>query len=474
LAYADGLATQPGGVSQYAKDLAFKVQSELEGAVLHLAKEMKRVTGAANLCFAGGVALNSVANGLIARQAGFERIFIPPAAHDGGQAMGLAYHGCLMLTSGTGYLQHSNGGSSRKQSNGQSALSVKPMKHAYCGRSYPESEIQDLLLASGLPFTELPNEDELVESAAENLARRKIVGWFNGGSEVGPRALGHRSILANPDREEMKDQLNNRVKFRESFRPFAPSVLREKASEVFELDQESPYMLLVVPVRETWKPCVPAITHVDGTARVQTVDREIEPLYHKLISAFERRTAIPLVLNTSFNLRGMPIVESPIDALQCFLYTDMDSLYLGRYHVEQPLPSYLMPSKAPGWELAACRDIESNASKLICRSHDLAKQLTMEAGQALITLIELLDGKTSLQSAYEKAYRNDAALNCKQTMKASVCAIQHLVREGVMQLKTGQMTFAAPALGRHWWQQSASKNFAQIWSVGSELRPNQH
>ena len=446
LSYRDGLAIRSAEASQYAKDLAFKVQSELETAMLHLAGELHRATESKNLCLAGGVALNSTTNAIIASRGPFKNIFIQPAANDGGQAIGLAYHGHLLLTA--------NGSSSSKRhAIANSNSGIRPIKHNYGGRSYRREEIEDLLVASELAFHELPNDEALVEEAAQELVDHLILGWFQGGSEYGPRALGHRSILANPDREEMKDLLNSRVKFREGFRPFAPSVLLERSGEVFKLTGESPYMLLVVPVQETWKKRVPAITHVDGTARVQTVNAEVEPLYHALISAFERKTGIPLVLNTSFNLRGMPIVESPYDALQCFLYTDMDSLYVERFKIDRPDPARLFPSKSPGWEFIAGFNIDSGKQTLICRNTSISRQIEEDATPEFLSLCERLDGARSLQSAYEEAYGEKASL----PIESVVCNIQSLVRRGVMQLRVGSLIFRKPDTKYHFWQDAVQK-----------------
>ncbi|MGH9933377.1 MAG: carbamoyltransferase C-terminal domain-containing protein, partial [Pyrinomonadaceae bacterium] len=403
--------------------------------------ELHRATGSKNLCLAGGVALNSIANSVIASRGPFENVFIQPAANDGGQAIGLAYHGHLLLTS--------NGHSSSKpQAHINSNSGIHPIKHNYGGRVYGREEIEEVLLRSGLTFRELPNDEAVAEEASQELVDHRILGWFQGGCEYGPRALGHRSILANPDREETKDLLNRRVKFREPFRPFAPSVLIERASDIFEMTGASPYMLLVVPVRESWKKRVPAITHVDGTARVQTVDPETEPLFYKLISTFERKTGIPLVLNTSFNLRGMPIVESPYDALQCFLYTDMDSLYLGRFRIGRAEPALLFPSKSAGWEFTVEYNIDSGKRTLICKHNDTSKQIMVDATPEFLSLCEALDGERSLQSAYDKAYGHSASL----TIQSVVCQIQSLVRQGVMQLRVGNLTFKHPEIKCHFWQ----------------------
>jgi carbamoyltransferase len=455
LSYREGLAVGPNGLSRYAEDLAFKVQSELELAMLHISRELHQATGAKNLCMAGGVALNCVANGIIARRGPFENIFVQPAANDGGQAIGLAYHGHLLLTSETSPAAGKGMTGAPKVSNGRAC--IKPIKHAFGGRTYPDQVIHGLLSETGLEFKKFEGDDALVEDAAEELSKRRIIGWFQGGSEIGPRALGHRSILANSDREEIKDQLNSRVKFRESFRPFAPSTLVERVSDVFEISGESPYMLLVAPVREAWKRRVPAITHVDGTARIQTVSADVDPLYYSLISAFERRTSIPLVLNTSFNLKGMPIVETPFDALQCFLFTDMDSLYLGRFKVVRPDPARLYPFKSPQWALIAEHDVSNGSRHVVCRSTESSERFKVDAGPELEKLCELLDGNRSLYDAYLQAYSNKNGNDPTSKIEHVGATIQLLVQRGVMQLRAGSINFGVPGLRLHWWQKSAQR-----------------
>jgi carbamoyltransferase len=404
-------------IPQLAKDLAWKVQHELEEAVLHLATELHRETGAKDLCLAGGVALNSVANGLLVARGPFERVFVQPAAADNGQAIGLAYWG-------------------------HQKLSPKPLvaiKHAFGGRAYPADEVRALLRATGLPVKELKDDEALVKEAAADLAASRFVGWFQGGSEYGPRALGHRSILADPRGPGVKDHLNARVKFREPFRPFAPSVLKEKVSEVFDLSAESPYMLLVAPVKDEWKAKVPAITHVDGTARIQTVDREVDPLYHGLIAAFAAVANVPLVLNTSFNLRGMPVVETPKDALQCFLATEMDALYLGRFKVTRPEPARWSPSAAPGWKLVIENELSWGGQTVSARyeSSDGQKKVPLAQHPVLVALCAALDGKRSFAEALQGALegqRPDA-----ETLTVATRFVQNLVRAGALRIKVGSV-----------------------------------
>ncbi len=361
-------------ISQWACDLAYKIQAELEKALLHLVDHLFKQTHEENLCFAGGVALNSVANGLIRQQGRFKNFFIQPGAADTGQALGLAYAGHLKLAP---------------------KMPIQPMKHAFGGREYPASEIRELLTLAKIPFHELGSSDELSASAAETLARGKVIGWFQGGSEFGPRALGHRSMLADPRPIGMKDHVNKVVKFREPFRPLAPSILESHCPKVFEMEGTSPYMLQVAPVRKSWKDKVPAIVHVDGTARVQTVDPENNKTYYELISHFHRLTGVPLVLNTSFNLRGMPIVESPFDALQCFLFSRIDSLYLGRFEVERPTFAHYVCRLNPKWRLV--KKTSKGYAPLWYLEDVFTFELAELSDQDLLpSLLARLDGKKSL------------------------------------------------------------------------------
>ena len=420
-------------IPDYAMDLAFKAQAELERAMLALSVELHRSTGKKNLCLAGGVALNSVANGLISAQGPFERLFVQPAAGDGGQSIGLAYYGHLKL---------------------RSDARIKPIAHAFAGRLYDENEVESMLRAAGLGYRKLDDEQSLADDAAEALASGQIVGWFQGGSEYGPRALGHRSILADPRPTTMKDHLNRRVKFRELFRPFAPSVLAERAHEVFDLRQDSPYMLLVAPVRAEWRDRVPAITHIDGTARVQTVDPNVDNLYARLIEAFHTRTGIPLVLNTSFNLRGMPIVESPRDALRAFLFTDMDRLYLGRLDVKRPDPLSLTPALSPEWTLNLGIAADWRQREMVSRG-----AFVLDGGKRSVTLSDLprldgadipaqdevnvvgrfvfaLDGETSIADALKATVSEEVN---QSLARSADLLVQALLRHGILRLRIGSV-----------------------------------
>jgi carbamoyltransferase len=293
-------------------DIAASVQKACEEVVLAQVRHINKETGLTRLCMAGGVALNCVANGRVIRETPMKELFIQPAAGDAGGAVGVAH-----------YLYNT--------------LEKKPRgpawKHAYLGPAYSDKEIGDYLDSRKVPYRRL-SDTELVDATAKVIADGNVVGWFQGRMEFGPRALGARSILADPRDPKMRDTLNMKIKFREGFRPFAPSTLAEKSSEWFEIDCESPYMLLVAPVREN-KRVIPAVTHVDYSARIQSVTREQNPLYYDLIAAFDRLTGVPVIINTSFNVRGEPIVCTPHDAYVCFMRTNMDHLVLGHYILDK-------------------------------------------------------------------------------------------------------------------------------------------
>lgn len=303
----------PGSeLTDHVKDVAFGVQAVTEEAALHVARALHELTGSKNLALAGGVALNSVMNARLLNETPFERIFIQPAAGDAGNALGAALH-----------VWHQQLGRPRDWT----------MEHAFFGPEYAERDFKEMLALRKLPFREVADQ---AAEAADLLSRSKIVGWFQGRSEVGPRALGARSILADPRRPEMKDIVNAQVKHREAFRPFAPSVLDERGHEYFEGYATNPFMLLVLPIAEDKRDAIPAVTHVDGTGRLQSVTRSgNDGLYYRLIEEFERRTGVPVVLNTSFNLAGEPIVHRPEEALADFLNSGMDALILGRYVLEK-------------------------------------------------------------------------------------------------------------------------------------------
>jgi carbamoyltransferase len=288
-------------------DIAASVQQRLEQAILHLGEYLRRRTHSRYLCLAGGVALNSVANGKLTQGGTFDRIFVQPAANDSGSALGAAL-----------YVQHSLLGDAQRQ----------PFQHVYLGPEFPASEIEAALHSNLIPFETLADP---VETAADLLAQGQIVGWFQGRMEFGPRALGNRSILADPRRADMKDRLNAAVKFREPFRPFAPSVPEEHSDTYFENVGGSPFMILVTQVRPGMAEVIPAVTHVDNTARLHTVSRVTNPLYWELLQRFGEKTGVPVLLNTSFNVRGEPIVCTPKEAIACFYNSGLDALVIERF-----------------------------------------------------------------------------------------------------------------------------------------------
>ncbi len=329
-------------LTQREMDLAASIQVVVEEVVLKLAKGVAKTTGEKNLCLAGGVALNCVANGKLLKEKAFDRLWIQPAAGDAGGALGAAlgaYH--IMLNQ------------PRKVRNG-----IDAMKGSYLGPEFSQQDITERLTSCGAVFETL-TDDEVIEQTAQALANGKAVGWMNGRMEFGPRSLGGRSIIADPRSPTMQKLLNLKVKYRESFRPFAPSVLREDVSQWFEIEDDSPYMLLVADVvkdkrREMTaeeqalfgidrlnvpRSEIPAVTHVDYSARVQTVHKETNPRYHKLIKRFKELSGCPVIVNTSFNVRGEPIICTPDDAFRCFMGTDLDLLVVGDAFViktEQP------------------------------------------------------------------------------------------------------------------------------------------
>jgi len=305
--------------NQYYADIAASIQKVTEEVLLEMANHLYKETGLKNLCMAGGVALNSVANGRILRETPFESIYIQPSAGDGGGAIGAAL-----------YAYHTVLGNPRQFI----------MEHAYWGEEYSPGSIEKFLQETGIPYQRHDDEEELLEQVVEQLGKGKVIGWFQGRFEWGPRALGNRSILADPRNPEMKDIVNTKIKFREPYRPFAPAVLLEKASDFFDLlDPAAHYparfMLYVVDVKQEKRDLVPAITHVDGTGRVQTVSRAIAPRFHRLIELFGEATGVPVVLNTSFNLRGEPIVNTPVEGFNTFAKSGMDLLVLDHCIIEK-------------------------------------------------------------------------------------------------------------------------------------------
>jgi carbamoyltransferase len=325
-------------VTQKDMDLARSIQVVTEEVMRRMARFVHKETGMKNLCLAGGVALNCVANGLLLKEGPFERIWIQPAAGDAGGALGAALYVWYR------YLNHTRQVNSVRDA----------QKGSYLGPEYSDAEIRRFLEENKFPYSEVEN-GELPQKVAELIASEKVIGWFNGRMEFGPRALGSRSIIGDARSKTMQSVMNLKIKFRESFRPFAPSVLREKVSEYFEINVASPYMLLVAPVQEDKRvpmtpeeerlfgidklnvprSSVPAITHVDYSARIQTVDREDNPLYYDVIKEFEKLSGCPVIINTSFNVRGEPIVCTPVHAYKCFMRTNMDYLVMGNFILDK-------------------------------------------------------------------------------------------------------------------------------------------
>lgn len=313
-------------LTQFHKDVARSVQDLTEEVMMGVVKHAKEITGSEYLCLAGGVSLNCVANGKILRSGLFKDIFIQPASGDAGGALGCALD-----------IWHRKFDGAR----------LPRLESVYFGNEYTNDEIEELLKKESIPYTKL-DDGELIANTAELIAGKNnakprtaeersddasawVIGWYQGRMEYGPRALGNRSIIADARNKENWQKVNLKIKFRESFRPFAPTVLEEKASEYFDLDRASPYMLLVADVHPDKREMIPAVTHVDGSARIQTINHDQNPKYYDLIKAFEQKTGCAVIINTSFNVRGEPIVESPKDALNCFLHTQMDYLVMGNF-----------------------------------------------------------------------------------------------------------------------------------------------
>ena len=299
-------------LTKYHKDLAASVQRITEKVIFHILENLQKRTGLTNLCIAGGVAQNSVANGKILSNTYFKNIYIPSAGHDAGISVGAAL-----------YVQHQILKQPRQPA----------IKTAYTGSKFSNNEIKKSLTEKNILFSEF-EDSVLFEKITDCLIKGGVVGWFNGRAEFGPRALGGRSIIADPRRNDAKEILNLKIKRRESFRPFAPSILKEYVSEYFELNDEVPFMEKVFLIKKEKRSEIPAVTHVDGTGRLQTVDKEISPRYYALIETFRKRTGIPILLNTSFN-ENEPIVNSPTEALDCYLRTNMDMLVLENIVVER-------------------------------------------------------------------------------------------------------------------------------------------
>ncbi|OQY97677.1 MAG: hypothetical protein B6D35_14700 [Candidatus Brocadia sp. UTAMX2] len=325
-------------LTQREMDLARSVQEVTEEVMMRVTRHIHRETGQKNLCMAGGVALNCVGNGKILREGPFENIWIQPSAGDAGGALGAAMFVWYQ------YLE-----------NKRTTDNKKDFQHgSYLGPEYKNNSISDYLRKNNIPFAEVSDED-IPEKIADLIAEQKVIGWFQGRMEFGPRALGSRSIIGDARSPKMQEMMNLKTKFRESFRPFAPSVTKERVSDFFEFDKESPYMLLVAPVKKeirremseeevklfgidklnVVRSSIPAVTHIDYSARIQTVDKDVNPLFYRTIAAFDKKYGCPVIINTSFNVRGEPIVCTPEDAYLCFMRTNMDYLILGNFLIEK-------------------------------------------------------------------------------------------------------------------------------------------
>ncbi|MDE3249242.1 MAG: carbamoyltransferase [Bacteroidota bacterium] len=299
-------------LTQYHKDLAASVQRVTEELIFYILKKLKERTGLENVCVAGGVAQNSVANGKIAEATGFKGVYIPSAGHDAGISMGSALY----------YYNHE-----------LDQPRAKPVYSAYTGARFSNDEIEAFLQSREIKYRRLDDE-ALYDVVTNKLIEPGVVGWFNGRAEFGPRALGARSIIADPRNAKAKDLLNAKIKRRESFRPFAPSILKEYTGDYFTKTDPVPFMEKVFPIKPEKHSEIPAVTHVDGTGRLQTVDKEVSPMYYALIDTFRKKTGVPILLNTSFN-ENEPIVNSPAEALDCFLRTQMDMLVLENCVIER-------------------------------------------------------------------------------------------------------------------------------------------
>jgi carbamoyltransferase len=299
-------------ITQKEMDLAHSIQDVVEEIVLRMTRHIHKTTKQKNFCLAGGVALNCVANGRILREGPFENIWIQPAAGDAGGALGAAL-----------FAWHQYLDKPRKIVEGRDS-----QKGSYLGPSFPNEYIEEYLKDNNIPYAKL-GDNELSGKMADLINDQKVIGWFQGRMEFGPRALGARSIIGDARSPKMQKIMNLKIKLRESFRPFAPTVIKENASEYFEIDVESPYMLLVAQVRDATRSSIPAVTHVDSSARVQTVNSEGNTAFHRMISALNEKFGCPVVINTSFNVRGEPIVCTPEDAFNCFMKTNMDYLVMG-------------------------------------------------------------------------------------------------------------------------------------------------
>lgn len=376
----------------YFARVAFDVQQEAERAMVHLGREIEKRTGKKNICLSGGVALNSVANKIMFDATGFERIGLFPAASDSGIPLGLAlwgYHNAREL--------------------GDAPRRRVSFKHAYTGTDYGKERILDMLRRHDIPHRRVG-----MQEVARRIADGEIIGWFQGGSEYGPRALGHRSILADSRRAEMTDVVNSRVKHREGFRPFAPAVLAEHCAEYFDIEGESPFMLLVADVKKPRE--IPAVTHVDNTARVQTVTHEANGVFYELVAAFKDITGVPVILNTSFNDAGEPIVETPEDATICFLRTEMHALVLDDWLID-------VRDIADKGALAARLDEERQAAIAARRQEALDRFFPGYNAEECRTLVEEYNRMSAWHACYSPKYELEKQVSAWLRDKARVLIV---------------------------------------------------
>ncbi len=398
---------------EYAQ-LSADVQRDLETVMLEFLTRLQQQTGERNLCLVGGVGLNSTMNGRIAREAGFDQVYLPPWPGDDGIAVGCAQFGHALLSAEAVAGDAAEGGhrsaaTSVSQIAGLTRRSIAPTP--YLGGSADPEDIGDALHAME-PWIEV--DDGGVDAAADALAAGKVIGWFQGRSEFGPRALGNRSILATPADGDMIDRINAMIKKREAFRPFAPTVLAEHAADFFADVTPSPYMSLTVHTHEHQRSRIPAVVHVDGTARIQTLQREHNPLYHDLVSAFHQRSGLPMVLNTSFNIKGEPIVETADDALRHFLDSDLDELYLGQLRItKRPFPSDeeladLHPVAHAGFTAQMLSNADGEAMQVNLMAHGQ----NWEADQLELGILEACTGESTtadLLNDFESEFEVDPA-----------------------------------------------------------------
>lgn len=404
-------ARWPANEREYA-DLCASAQLALEKALTWLAARARSLTGSDRLCYAGGVALNSVANELLVNTSGFERVYVIPSAEDSGCAIGCAYHGLWSLL-----------GTNARRPLGPDAV----------GRSYPRTEVMETI--GRLPGLNVVSVDDVASAAADRIAAGEIVGWFQGGSELGPRALGQRSILCDPRRDDGKDTLNARVKHREAFRPFAPAILLEKAGDWFEPSRggfESPYMLRVLSFKPDGRALVPAVVHVDGTGRVQTVTKE-NGRYRDLIERFDAKTGVPIVLNTSFNLMGEPIVETPEDALWCLLLTGLDCCVVGDVLVEKDPRFPAALDLIPRTIAKTTMDVRDGTVGLVAEVSTPwgASRVSIAPGAQL--MVELIDGRRTWRSILGALCAAGATVSESDVMRTMAA----LRRMRVITLSTG-------------------------------------